>query len=1077
LKLLTEILTKDGHRVRPASSGELAMRSVAAKLPELILLDVRLPGIDGFEVCRQLKSQELTRKVPVIFFTDLGDTMSKVKGFELGGLDFISKPYQAQEVLARVRSHLNLYKTEMALEASQEHLEERVRERTEELTQANELLRESELKFRSVTNSAIDAIISADSEGKIVSWNQGATLIFGYKEDEILGHSLTLLIPDRYRKAHSKALQRINETGKTRLSGQVVELSAINKNGTEFPVEISLSSWTIKDRRYFSSVIRNNTERKLREESLRLRDKILLNMGEGVVLVKARDASIVYVNPKIEKMFGYNPGELLGKNISSVNTPTDKSPEDTAQSIINALHNNGTWNGSIQNLRKDGTYFWSKATISAFEHQKHGKVWLSMHEDITERKQMDDALKESEEKIRSMLLSTGEAVFGLDTNGDCTFCNPACLNILGYHDTSELLGNNMHQLIHHSHNDGTELTVQECRISKAFRKGEGTHVDDEVLWRKDGTSFDAEYRSHPIFREKEIVGAVVSFTDISERKKSEQQTQRFLQTQIVINTLLQSATESHSLDKQLETALNLILSEGWIASLNKGAIFLYDKDSEELVMKTHKGMSDQLQNSCARITSGQCLCGLVLETRNLIFADSIDDRYTFRDAESKSHGNYCVPIHSGDQFLGVLNVYLPKGHIRREEEEEFLNTIANTLSGIIERRRLDEELQQAKTLAEQANIAKSAFLATMSHEIRTPMNAILGMGEMLAESNLNDDQRHYVKITNNAGEGLMSLINDVLDLSKIEADQLELETIVFEPDKLANNSVEILKSKALNQGIGIETAFDSALPYQVVGDPQRLQQILLNLLSNAIKFTERGNITLSVIKTGDNSIRFSVADTGIGIQADRLEAIFDPFKQVDSSTTRRFGGTGLGLSICQKLVEKMEGKIWVESQLGQGSTFHAEIPLQEIRRAKVIQSSEGSQTQSLPEVARAGLSILLAEDTEENYLVIEAFLKDTPHQLTIVEDGLQALEKFKAVNFDIVLMDVHMPVMDGYEATREIRAWEGKNNLTPTPVLALTANAMKDDIAKTQKAGCNLHLSKPIRKKRLLEALGIFMPS
>ncbi len=362
----------------------------------------------------------------------------------------------------------------------------------------------------------------------------------------------------------------------------------------------------------------------------------------------------------------------------------------------------------------------------------------------------------------------------------------------------------------------------------------------------------------------------------------------------------------------------------------------------------------------------------------------------------------------------------------------------------------------------------------MSHEIRSPMNAILGMGEVLAESDLDNNQKRYVHTINNAGEGLLALINDILDLSKIEADQLELEFIPFDPNEIAEGAVAIFKAKALDKGILISNHVDESMPNMVVGDPQRLRQILLNLLSNAVKFTERGSITITVIQTAEKMLQFSVSDTGIGISKDKQQKIFQPFIQADTSTTRRFGGTGLGLSICQKLVEKMEGDIWVESTPKQGSTFYIEIPLNDARAIDTPKQFEKPQPLIKSGATRTKLSILLADDADENNMVIEAFLYDTPYQLTIVEDGLQALEKFKGGSFDLVLMDINMPGMDGHEATKKIREWEENKKLSPTPVIALTANAMKEDIEKTKKSGCSLHLSKPIRKKSLLEAIDSF---
>ncbi len=235
---------------------------------------------------------------------------------------------------------------------------------------------------------------------------------------------------------------------------------------------------------------------------------------------------------------------------------------------------------------------------------------------------------------------------------------------------------------------------------------------------------------------------------------------------------------------------------------------------------------------------------------------------------------YCIPIKMNDQLIGVLNLFIEKGHIRTSDEDNFLLVITNTLAGIIVRCQQDEQLEESKTIAEQATKEKSDFLANMSHEIRSPMNAILGMGEVLAESQLNIKQRRYVQIINNAGEGLLSLINDILDMSKIEAGLLEIEAIQFDPKEIAISSVDIFKTEALKKEIVISTEFDNAISDQVVGDPQRIRQIMINLLSNAVKFTEKGTITLSVVQTVEKTVHFSVTDSGIGIPNDRLEKIF-----------------------------------------------------------------------------------------------------------------------------------------------------------------------------------------------------------
>jgi PAS domain S-box-containing protein len=566
---------------------------------------------------------------------------------------------------------------------------------------------------------------------------------------------------------------------------------------------------------------------------------------------------------------------------------------------------------------------------------------------------------------------------------------------------------------------------------------------------------------------------------------------------------------------------------------------------------------------------------------------------------------------------GALHPCLISGAVIDLEGEPCVVSFTSDISRL---KRAEQEIIDSREAALAASRAKSQFLSSMSHEIRTPMNAILGMADLLAESDLTLEQRRYVETMISNGDSLLGLINDILDLAKVESGKLQLEQSDFELAELVECAAETLAVRAAEKGLELVTHVLPDVPRRLIGDPLRLRQIFINLLGNAIKFTECGEIVLTVERAGDAQpggddrslvpLRFSVRDTGVGIAADKLGTIFESFSQADSSTTRKYGGSGLGLAIVVRLVELMGGAIEVESELGKGSTFHftasfgmldspqsevepradlaslrilivddnatnrlilremlasrgvvvgaasgGEAALAEVERARVegvpyelvlldcrmplmdgfqvaerlkqrygpmhpivlmltsddmspnlsrarevginsyvvkpvkrldlfraIASAVGNktaETQSAPHSAAAvsppgenrRLRILLAEDSPDNRLLIEAYLKKLPYQLDTAENGQVAVEKFVRQHYDLVLMDVRMPVMDGYTAVRIIRDWERARGRQSTPIVALTASALEEDIRNSLEAGCTTHVGKPVRKSLLLATI------
>ena len=718
-------------------------------------------------------------------------------------------------------------------------------------------------------------------------------------------------------------------------------------------------------------------------------------------------------NAGAERITGYAADEMLGRPVAIFQLPEDVARGEPQRELAIAAET-GRFEAEAWRLRKDGSRFWANVVIDAVRRPDGRLIgFAKVTRDITERRRIQRALEESEARFRLVIEGVVDnAIVMLDTEGVVTGWNSGAERIMGYRP-EEAIG----LPIARFHLDEDATAGEPSRLLAIAAAAGSYHVED---WRrrKDGSRFWASLVVDALrSADGQLLGYAQIMRDITERTLEEEQRQ-----------LLVDAAPN-----------------GMLIFSDAGEVTLANIRAEQIFGYPRGGLRGQ--DVEALFPSG-AIRGELPSPQALRHARSIGPVAIGRELAGRRRDGSEVPLE-----VALSPIETPRGRV-----------VAASVVDITERKIAEHLLQEAKEAAEAATRAKSEFLAGMSHEIRTPMNGVIGFSDLLLATPLDDQQRRMVLLQRDAGRSLLAIINDILDLSKIESGRLDLEQVPVSPAALADGALAIISNEAATKRLALTLQLDTGVPRWVLGDPTRLRQVLLNLLSNAVKFTEAGAVSLRVGHQPDGALRFEVRDTGIGIGAEQQGRLFQPFTQLDRSTTRRFGGTGLGLAICKRLVEAMPGgEIGVESRAGAGSVFWFVVSLPE-----TVPAPEPSDKPRATQASQ-GRRILVVEDIKMNQLIVETLLRDAGHEVTVVEDGKAGIEAARAGDYDLVLMDMEMPVMGGIEATRHIRGLGGRPGAVP--IVALTANAMGSEAERCRAAGMNDYLTKPIDQVQLLDVV------
>ncbi len=898
------------------------------------------------------------------------------------------------------------------------------------------------------------ALLLAERGGKVRQANAAAEAVFAAEAGKLAGASMELLIPDAMRDSPGRPRELF---ARPKMPGRV--LTARRSDGQYFPAMVQLAPLQLGGQALVLVSLRDMTQRQRAEEALQASSEryrlIVQTAAEGIWMCDANDQTS-FVNPTMARMLGYQVEHMMGRPMADF---MDPECDAMRQRRLPGGAADAGEPAEGRFYRQDGSSLWallSTSTVNADNGSYAGT--LTMVTDITDRRLAELALRHSNQRLASVFNAVTNGLLVFDAAGNIVECNAAASRMLG---RAAARGAGQWDGVHE---DGRRYSAPEHPVAQALATGQPVR---DVVMGVAGANGDTCWLSVNVepMREEHGPGSmlVASLTDITYRKRSE-------------DALRQG-------EQRLQEIIQMM------------PIGLYIKDKDSRMLLMNRACEQQFGYRFGELNNGDTTAFHAPEEvaamrakdleafaqRSLIdYEESIWNPALGQSRQLRTFKKPVFDAHGAPDYLICMAIDISDS----KANERALRELNEHLEERVAQR--TAQLEEARQQAEEASAAKGQFLAKMSHEIRTPMNGVIGMAYLALKTELEPRQRDYLEKIRFAGEHLLRIIDDILDISKIEAGKLEIEDVDFSLDHVIQTLTTVVAPKAASRGLRLSFEIDPALPPVLRGDPLRLGQVLINYVNNAIKFSEQGSIEVSVKQLlADEEaclLRFEVRDHGIGLSEAEQGKLFQAFQQADTAITREYGGTGLGLAICKQLAQLMGGEVGVQSKPGEGSTFWFTARLGVSPRglpdvinevnaaaAALLDSARSTAAMSALKDAR----ILLVEDNTFNQQIALEMLEEAGSSVCLANNGAEALDLLHQADFDCVLMDVQMPLMDGLEATRRIRADPA---LASTRVLAMTATATKDDRERCLQAGMDDFIAKPIQPALMYQKIASWLP-